>query len=402
MNLELIAYKKQLKKQLEYQISKVNISFDDIKQIQDDHRKEFVNNKLIEVDATVLEWALNKHIVLIKELTTDSYYINNYKLNELIIGSGLLAVGGLGSATAFTATLGTATIAGTGLAGTLGTGFLASTAANIGLGTMATTATAVTATTIIATIAPVAFALASIYGIVQYNKNNARIEALEEDFKKGQRKILDFYLAKINKIHTLPLDTKHVNNDKTIITEKRRKKSSPKKVVEDKTSKITKPQTLPLDKQHIKEKDIVITERTRTKQSRKNSDNKSPTIAKKTTSKKQVSNKNIEPIKKTILKDSDYDKCVVKYDNKLNICTIKYEDDIRDKKNGLHGDKFKSFVDKIPPLISEIFNESKMQIVFVGVKSDFIELKNACKLYEEKECIEINISFRDINKKELK
>ncbi len=350
MNLK---QKNQLKNQLKSQISNKKLSIEDIKKIASKKRKSFINDRLVKVDALALDWALNKQVISVKELTTDSYFINNHKLSELITSSGLLVAGGVGSATAFTATLGTATIAGTGLAGTLGGGFFATAAANVGLGTVATTAATITATTVVATVAPAAIAIAGIYGFINYKKNK-EIESLKEDFENGKVKILNFYLSKINTMKDIVV----VEPAKVIVKEKKNKP------------------TIKKDKQI------------------QNSNNQ-----KASPSSKKPDKKVIKPTIKQIARDPDYDKCVVRYDESKS-CTIKHEGNIRGKKNGLHGETFKSFVHKIPPIIGhDIFNSSKTEITFIGTKHHFKELKNACKTFEENDRISIKISFRDIAKK---
>jgi len=351
MNLK---QKSQLKHQLKSKLSSYTLSTEDIEKVDTDNRKKIANDKLLELKIVALDWALENNVVQKNELTTDKYFVNDYKLNELIASSGLLVAGGAGSAVAVSAT--TAAMAGTGLAGSLGSAFLATTAANVGLGTLATTGATAAAATVAAVAAPIAVASLGIYGIIRYRKNKELVQTIKKEFEQKKVKVLNFYLSKINTMKEIVV----VEPVETIVKEKKN------------TSGIKK------DKQ-IKNK---------------NTNNQKASSSSKKTDKKET-----KPTIKQIEKDPDYDKCVVKYDDKLKACTIKCEDSMRGKENGLHGENFKNFVHKIPPIIDDIFNASKIEIVFIGTKSHFTDLKSACKDFEKDDGISIKILFRDITKK---
>lgn len=207
-------------------------------------------------------------------------------------------------------------------------------------------AVGVVATVFIA--APIAVAGASIFAIVKY-KENKEVERLEEYFKIEKTKILDFYFSKINRfkmtVATIP-KVKTVEKIKTVATKKI--------TTQNKTAKKTVPSS--------------------------------------TTPPKRETKPNIKQIEK----DIDYDKCVVRYDDKLKVCTIKYKDSLRGKKHGLHGETFESFAHKIPYMVGvKIFNGSG-EIIFIGTKSNFTILKNECKIFKDTDNLEINILFRNI------
>jgi len=347
MNLK---QKSQLKYQLKSKVLNYNLSIEDIKKVDIENRKKVAHDKLLVVKAVVLDWALENNVVKKNELTTDKYFVNDYKLSELIASSGLLVAGGAGSAIAVGAT--TAAMAGTGLAGSLGVGFLGTAAANAGLGTLATTGVAAGTATLAAAVAPVAIVSVGIYAIIRYRKNKELVEAIKDEFEQEKVKVLNFYLSKINTMKDIIV----VEPAKVIVKEKKNKPS----IKKDKQI------------QHSKA----------------------------SSSSKKLDKKVTKPIIKQIEKDPDYDRCVVFYDDELKSCSIKHEGNIRGKKNGLHGKTFKSFVHKIPSIIgNDIFNSSQAEIIFIGTRPHLTELKNACKVFKESDNMSIKISFRDITKK---
>jgi len=199
--------------------------------------------------------------------------------------------------------------------------------------------------------APVLVTGLFIYGKAYY-KNQKEVEELIKYFNKEKEKIQNFYFSKINNLqsykkfdHIEKKNIKPMNQNKKIL--------KPKISIQEDT---------PSPKKPVK--------------------------------------KETKPKIKEIEKDPDYDRCVIRYDDKLKACSIKHEDNVIDKKNGLHGKTFKSFVHKIPSIIGhDIFNISQIEVVFIGTKTDLLELKQACKAFKESDNIDIEISFRDISKK---
>lgn len=348
--------KNQLKNQLKFKVSNYNLSIEDIEKVDAEYREKAAADKLLKMKIVVLDWALENNVVDRNELSTEKYFEDDEKLSEIIVASGLLVAGGAGSVVAVSAT--TVAMAGTGLAGSLGGGFLATAAANVGFGTVATTGLAAGAATVAAAAAPVVLVAVSIYAVVRYRKNKGLIQAIKDKFEEDKVELLNFYTSKINTMKNVPVIKKEKVN-----------------IVDN-------------------EKKIPITNKDR------KSLNKSSSFQKDTPFPKKPVKKATKPNIKQIEKDPDYDRCIIRYDDKEKSCTIKHEDNVIDKKNGLHGIEFKNFVHKIPSIIGhDIFNTSQIEVVFIGTKTDLRELKQACKAFKESDNIHIEISFRDINKK---
>lgn len=187
-----------------------------------------------------------------------------------------------------------------------------------------------------------------IYG-KRYYDNQKEVKKLIEYFNKEKDKILKFYLSKINKMQDIPPTSNSHPKEKMIIPKNKE------------TEILTKnKKTMPISKEPIKEKDI--------------------------------------PIIKKIEKDVDYDKCVVKYDDK---CTIKHKGLIWDKKDGLNYQTFEDSIDRVLKIISDdIFNWESIEIVFIGIRSNVIKLQKKAKVFEKNNSIDkaIIITFIDITK----
>jgi len=167
-----------LKNEITIQLSKAKITIDNLKQVKKEERKNFIEIKLLEVNDASLRWALQKHVLSENELRTNKFFTKNKAFNEYIL-SGAFITTGLG-VSGFAFTTATAPVF-LGLGGGMGA---------IGIVGVATIA------------APIVLSGIAIFGVIKY-KENKEIELLVEHFESEKRKILNFYLDKINGLKLL-------------------------------------------------------------------------------------------------------------------------------------------------------------------------------------------------------
>ena len=170
--------KQLLKNEITIQLSKAKITIDNLKQVKQEEREEFINIKLLEVNDASLRWALQKHVISENELKTNKFFTNNKMLKEHIL-NGAFATAGIG-ASGIVFTTATAPVF-LGFGGGIGA---------IGLASAATIA------------APVVLSGIAIFGVIKYRQNQ-ELEELEKYFETEKRKILNFYLDKIDGLKLL-------------------------------------------------------------------------------------------------------------------------------------------------------------------------------------------------------
>jgi len=170
--------KQLLKNEITIQLSKAKITIDNLKQVKQEEREEFINIKLLEVNDASLRWALQKRIISENELKTNRFFTENEMLKEHIL-NGVFATAGIGaSGIAFTTATAPVFL---GFGGGIGA---------IGLAGAATIA------------APVVLSGIAIFGVIIYRQNQ-ELEELEKYFETEKRKILNFYLDKIDGLKLL-------------------------------------------------------------------------------------------------------------------------------------------------------------------------------------------------------
>lgn len=167
-----------LKNEITIQLSKAKITADNLRQVKKEEREEFIDIKLLEVNDASLRWALQKQVLSKSELETNKFFTQNKHINETIL-NGAIAVTGLGtSGVAFTTATAPVFL---GFGGGVGA---------IGMAGAATIA------------APIALSGLAIYGVFKYQEYK-KLERLIEYFEKEKKKILNFYIEKINGIKLL-------------------------------------------------------------------------------------------------------------------------------------------------------------------------------------------------------
>jgi hypothetical protein len=167
--------KKLLENELKLLVSKAKITLDNLEEVRKKERKNFVETKVLQVNDTILKWALKNVIVDEHQLENVDFFEAHRETRDRIIDGTLVTTGVVGS-------------------GTLLASVTAANWAGLGGGIGALTVGSVSVV-----LAPVFLSGFAVYGTYKY-KEKKNMECLVDYFDSEKEKILIFYLDKIQKI----------------------------------------------------------------------------------------------------------------------------------------------------------------------------------------------------------
>lgn len=167
-----------LRNEITIQLSRAKVTVNMLKQVKKEEREEFIDIKLLEINDASLRWALQKQVVTQSELTTDKFYISNKHLNKNVVEGAIATTGMVGSGYAFSVVTAPTFL---GFGGGFGV---------IGAAGAATIA------------APLILASLGVYGVIKY-KEHEKYENLIEYFESEKKKILNFYIERIDSLKLL-------------------------------------------------------------------------------------------------------------------------------------------------------------------------------------------------------
>ena len=165
-----------LRNEITIQLSRAKVTVNMLKQVKKEEREEFIDIKLLQINDASLRWALQKQVVTQSELTTDKFYISNKHLNKNVVKGAIATTGVVGSGYAFSVVTAPTFLGfGGGVIGAAGAATIA---------------------------APLLLASLGVYGVIKY-KEHEKCENLIEYFESEKKKILNFYIERIDSLKLL-------------------------------------------------------------------------------------------------------------------------------------------------------------------------------------------------------